>query len=73
MGQVQSLLKPVQDEDERLNMVAGDLLHSSAIKTKDQQAPSVENLDVDVQTEAEKSKSAAQEKKEKDQINSILL
>jgi len=32
ISQVESLLKPVKDEEERLKMIAGDLLDSAAIR-----------------------------------------
>ena len=32
MNQIQSLLKPVKDEEERLKMIVGDLQNSDAIK-----------------------------------------
>lgn len=69
MNQVESLLKPVKDEDDRLKMVAGDLLNSVAVKPTES---NLESLDVDVQTDAEKAKGLAQDLKEKDQINGIL-
>jgi len=49
MAQVQSLLKPVKDEEDRLRMVAGDLAQSDAVK----HAPSTTDLDVSVTTDSE--------------------
>jgi len=59
---VQSLLKPVQDEEERLKMIAGDLLPSAAVNPTEVVA---EAQDVEVQSEAEKQAATTQELKEK--------
>lgn len=50
MNQVQSLMKPVNDEDDRLKMIAGDLQTSDAIKHVDTDAS---DLNVSVLTDAE--------------------
>ena len=50
INQVQALLKPIQDEEERLKMIAGDLQQSDAIR---QDESSAENLDVQVGTDKE--------------------
>lgn len=60
---MQSLLQPVKDEEDRLKMIAGDLIESDAVKPT---TAVFELLDVEVQSDAEKQVASAQDLKDKD-------
>jgi len=68
MSQVQSLLKPVKDEEERLKMLAGDLQQSDAIK---HEATDSENLDVSIDT-SRSGGAGAETQRDNQNINTIL-
>ena len=69
MAQVQSLLKPVKDEEERLKMVAGDLASSDAVK----HVPTVtEDLAVSAPSDAETAARKQESAKEDAAITGIL-
>lgn len=70
MNQVQALIKPVKDEEDRLRMIAGDLGASDAVK----HTPSddISTLDDSLISEAEQKKVELANQKDATAINSIL-
>lgn len=66
---MQNLLKPVQDEEERLKMVAGDLRDSDAIKHS---RNTDDILNVSVITDDEQAKFAEESARDGNSINGIL-